>query len=40
MNYSAATYTLIISLKVISKRNSKITNLIGIEKRTLNKIYT
>ena len=39
MNYSAATRALIVSLKATSKGNGDLTDLTGIEKRTLNKIY-
>jgi transposase len=39
MNYSAITRALVVSLKAIGKGNGEITDLTGIEKRTLNKIY-
>lgn len=39
MNYSAATRALVVSLKATGKGNGEITDLTGIEKRTLNKIY-
>ncbi|KAA8617258.1 hypothetical protein TUN199_11529 [Pyrenophora tritici-repentis] len=39
MNYSAATRALVISLKATGKGNGEITDLTGIEKRTLNRIY-